>query len=145
VSAADWAERRSKSARALKRLGKLPVSETGKGAAVPLPYADRANYKKDFTNKQINAAIRHARVETVPIAGLHAIQHSVKADRVAQYIRDPDLRPPGDLHPRAGTPVDHPVEIQYKGKRYLHDGHHRTTAAILEGKKRIQARVARLG
>ena len=121
-----------------------PESETGKGLAVPLPFADKAEYHQGLTNRQINHAIRAAPVEKRPIEGLHAIQHSVQRDRVEQYVEDPNLVEPGALNPKSKTPIDHPVEVERFGKRWLHDGHHRVTAEILKGKKEASFRVVRL-
>jgi hypothetical protein len=144
VSALDWSRRRREVDTASERLGKLPVSETRHGAAVPFPYRDRGAYKAGHTNKEINRRIQTAPVERVPLRGLHAIQHSVKPRRVEQYIRDPELRGHGDKHPGAGTPTDYPIVIQQDGVRYIHDGHHRLTAKELEGKGYARVRLVHL-
>jgi hypothetical protein len=141
VSAADWAKRRAGVARAERRLAALPTSETGHGAAVPWPYVDRKEVHSSHSNEQINARIADAPVEDVPLDSLHAIQHSVKPARVEQYVRDPAMKPPGELHDKARTPTDHPVVIKQGGKNILWDGHHRSTASYLRGDKTIRARV----
>jgi hypothetical protein len=140
VSAASWASRRANNADAERRLSRMPVSETGRGAAVPFPFADRKVIHDRHSNREINEAISASGIRRVRLDSLHAIQHSVKPDRVDQYIRDPALRPPGDLHDRAHTPVDHPVVIRQDGKNYLWDGHHRATAKKLRGDKDVDAR-----
>lgn len=147
MSAEQWADRRKETARAMDALARLPESETKHGSAVAWPFADRKEYQEHFDNKTINRAIRKAPVVRVPIGpgDLHSIQHSVKPKRVAQYIEDPGLRPPGDLHPKAKTPTDHPVVVEYGGKRYLHDGNHRLTAMLLRGKKEADVRLVKLG
>lgn len=139
-----WAARKVGKASAERRLARLPTSSTGRGDAVPFPFVDRAAIKDKHSNEEINAAIERAPVVDVKLSELHAIQHSVKPARVAQYIEDPALRPPADLHPQARTPVDHPVVLEVDGKKILWDGHHRSTAASLEGRKTIKARLAKL-
>jgi hypothetical protein len=141
VSARDWAAKKVSMQQAQRKLALMPKSETGRGAAVPFPFADRKVIHEAHSNEEINSAIKKAPVVDIPLQGLRAIQHSVKPHRVDQYLRDPGLRPPGDLHNKARTPVDHPIIIQQGGKRYIWDGHHRTTASKLRGDKSVKARL----
>lgn len=145
MSAALWAETKAQRVRAERALARLPLSETGNGAQVPFPFVDRKGIKGAFTNAQINAAIRKASVERVPLEGLKSIQHSVKPARVRQYLANPAMRPPGDENAASRTPVDHPIVIEHAGERLLWDGNHRTTAAYLTGAKDIEARLVKLG
>jgi hypothetical protein len=140
-----WASARDGSKELAKaKLAKMPVSETNKGVKVPFPFADKAAYKDRFSNSEINAAIESAPHRDVPLDQLHSIQHSVKPERVAQYIDHPDAVPEGAEHPTAKTPIDEPVVVKYGGKLFLHDGHHRSAAALLTGKKSIRARLVDL-
>jgi len=116
------------------------MASNGKGKAVPFPYLDRSTYKEHFTNRQINQAIEDAPIESVSLDRLHAIQHSVQADKVKRYIADPDSVPKGARDPRHQGPVDVPIVVEYEKKVFIHDGHHRTTAAKLMGKKTVKAR-----
>jgi ParB-like chromosome segregation protein Spo0J len=59
---------------------------------------------------------------------------------VLTFIDRPDSIPPGMQDPKHGGVVDTPIVIHQDGKNYLHDGHHRVTAARLMGDKDIQAR-----
>jgi hypothetical protein len=122
----------------------LPLAKTGHGKKVPFPYAARAAYKDDFTNQEINAAIENAPIKLIKIAGLHAIQHSIKPERAEEYIKHPNLLEPGQRSPKHKGLVDVPIVIQYQGLRFLHDGHHRTTAAWALGETKIEARYANL-
>jgi hypothetical protein len=138
---ASWAHARHPGrSEAKEKIERAPLSSTAHGKVVPFPYADKEEYKKDFSNSEINQAIDSAPKRSIPIAGLHAIQHSVKADRVQEYIDHPNIVPEGQRHPVHRGVVDVPIIIQYKGKRYIHDGHHRTTGEMLLGKKDILAR-----
>lgn len=139
-SSEKWASRRA----AEKALAKLPESVTRHGVAVPFPYRDRQEYQRGLSNRQINEAIRKAPVERVPLEGLHAIQHSVKAPRVQQYIADPHLMKPGTTNPKSKTPIDVPVVVERDGKRWIHDGHHRLTAEKLRGKTVARVRLVSL-
>ncbi len=127
---------------AKRRLDLLPDSVTNHGLRVPLPFTDRVYYKQDFTDAQINNAIRQAPIKTVPIKGLRAIQHSVQRDRVRQYIDNPNLAE--GKRSDADTPADFPVVIQYRGDRYIHDGHHRIVADKLQGIKSAAVRLVKL-
>jgi hypothetical protein len=141
VSAAAWAKGRVSRDEAEQRLARMPESSTGHGVAVPFPYTDRAAYKDKHSNEEINRRIHSAPVVRVPLRGLHAIQHSVKYGRVLEYLRGEVGDRKGEVNPKSKTPVDHPIVIQQGGKRYLHDGHHRATAALLRGKTSIKARL----
>lgn len=117
----------------------LPPSETGHGSAVPFPFLDRKGYQAGRTNKEINAAIHEAPKTIVPLEGLHAIQHSVKPEKLRYHLEHP--RASGVFHPDAGTPVDLPVIIQANGIKYIHDGHHRLTVDKLRGMKSARVRL----
>jgi hypothetical protein len=127
-----------------RKVQALPLSKTGHGQRVPFPYAPRQAYKEDFTNQEINHAIENAPVKWIRIAGLHAIQHSIKADRVMEYIQHPDVIREGQRNPVHKGLVDLPIVIQYQGLRFIHDGHHRTTAAWALGEKNVEARYVNL-
>ena len=144
MNARAWADKRAMRDRALVELGRLPDSETGHGAAVPFPFVDRGTYHQGLGNKEINRAIREAPVAEVPLDGLKAIQHSVKKDRVAQYIENPHIMKPGELNPESKTPIDYPVVMERDGVRYIHDGHHRLTAEKLQGKQVGKVRLVKL-
>lgn len=133
--------RSSKTHSAIVKAENLPDSPTGKGKEVPFPYVDRSVYKSRHSNREINHAIEDAPIEDVKVSDLHAIQHSVKKPRLAEYIRHPDAVPIGTRGPRAGVPTDHPIVIRQDGKMMIHDGHHRCTAAFITGEKTIKARV----
>lgn len=139
MSLAKWARSKTRG-EAKEKLHELPISETARGKAVPFPFADKSAYKAKFSNQEINQAIASAPKKRVSLTGLHAIQHSVREERVADYIDHPDEIPEGQRHPEHRGPIDVPVVIQYDGERYIHDGHHRSTAAKLSGEKDIVAR-----
>lgn len=140
MSLARWVMAASPSVARAKLLAELlPPSPTGRGAEVPFPYADRSAYESLHSNHEINAAIEAAPKVIVPIKGLRAIQHSVKVPKLVEHLTRP--REPGARHPDAGTPTDLPIVVQQGGVRYLHDGHHRATAALLMGRKSIRVRL----
>lgn len=142
----QWARARApKVVRAKSCADALPMADNHKGKAVPFPYLDRAAYKEHFTNRQINEAIEKAPIKSVPLTGLHAIQHSVKASKVKDYISEPDAVPKGARDPKHKGLVDYPIVIEWDGKRFIHDGHHRLTALKLSGKKAAKMRLVSLG
>jgi hypothetical protein len=145
MSLASWAHVRDPATEdAKRRLAELPESETDHGKRVPWPVADKSAIKSHFSNTEINTAIRKAPKKTVSLEGLHAIQHSVKAKHVADYIDHPNLMPEDAQHNAAKVPVDVPTIIRYAGKSFLWDGHHRSVAQWLLGAKSIEARVVDL-
>jgi hypothetical protein len=117
---------------ALRKLGKLPPSDNGKGATVPFPYRDKTNYKSKHPPGAIRDAIRDAPIKRVDLAGLHAIQQSIQTSVVWKYLEDPDAAS-GRVNARTKTPSDLPIVVQQDGVRYIHDGHHRLTAEKLRG------------
>jgi hypothetical protein len=137
-----WAGRRdARKVAAKAKLARMQTSSTGHGVAHPFPVADKDVYKAKHTNEEINGAIDKAPIKDVPLAKIHAIQYSVKPGRVLTFIDRPDAVPPGYHDPEHGGIVDEPVVIKQDGKMYLHDGHHRATAAALMGDKTVKARL----
>lgn len=141
MNLAKWIGDKVSKSEAKERLADLPVSPTKRGDKVPFPIADKSAYKSKHSNREINHAITNAKIVTVSLKGLHAIQQSIRGHHVASYIDEPELLPKGARHPAAGTPLDAPVVIQQDGKRYIHDGHHRASAALLSGRDSIRARL----
>lgn len=145
VDVAGWAQSKTiKTKQALRDLedrSKYPDAENKKGMKVPLPYVDRDKaYKAHVADGEMKERIKKAPVTDVPIAGLHAIQHSVKRHRVKRYLEHPELQPDGKTSKEHGGPTDLPIVVQRKGLRVVFDGHHRTTAAILRGADQVRAR-----
>ena len=141
MSIGIWAQSNDpKTESAKRRIESLPLSKTGHGKKVPFPYASRTAYKDIFTNEEINHAINSAPVKIIRIAGLHAIQHSVRGDRVEEYIKHPNLLEEGQRSPKHKGLIDLPIVVQYRGIRYIHDGHHRTTAEWALGHNKVEAR-----
>lgn len=141
MSLAKWARlRHPDHARARARLAALAPAANGKGAAVPFPYRDRADYKAHHPNRVINRAIAAAPLAPVRLAELNAIQHSVRPDVVRAYLDHPAINPRGTRSAVHGGLVDRPVVVRHGGALYLHDGHHRCTAALLAGDETIEAR-----
>lgn len=138
MTLAAWADAKDPAAdRARKAALELPPSATGHGVACPFPHADKAAYKGGRTNSEINAAIARASLKEVPLDGLRAIQHSVKAAAVLKYLDDPSTP---SRQRTAFVPVDHPIVVQSGGERFIHDGHHRLTAHFLRGDERAKVR-----
>lgn len=127
---------------ARRKLEKMPPADNGRGVAVPFPYKDRSGYKTNPTrsNTELKQLIESAPVKKIPIAGLHAIQHSVKPQQVLNYVRKPDMVPEGARDPIHGGPIDKPIVVEKAGVRYIYDGHHRITADLLRGKRETEAR-----
>lgn len=144
VDLSRWAARRSAEDRriaAKAQLARLPTSLTRHGVAHGFPVVNKNVYKSKHSNREINDAIDAAPVKPVPLDQIHAIQYSVKPARVVTFIDRPDAVPPGTTDPKHEGIVDAPIVIKQDGKMYLHDGHHRATAAKLLGDRDIKARL----
>lgn len=131
----SWARTRAKPQASVL----LRPSGRHEGAAEhPFPVADRAAYKESvgLSNGELNARIREAPIASVPLAGLVAIQHTVQPARVQEYVDDP-LRIPSQRGP---VPTDVPIVVKTAGVKYIHDGHHRSTARKLSGDTSMAAR-----
>lgn len=139
MSLSLWAKSKAGSkANALAELAELPI--LAHGVAHPFDYDNGDAYKKTHTNVEINAAIDRAPIASIPLAGLLGTQHSVKPPQVRKYIEDPDRVPLGTRDPEHGGLIDYPIVVQQDGKRFIHDGHHRLTAAVLMGEKAAKVR-----
>ncbi len=141
----DWAHAsETAEKRASWRLKSLLKGERDGTVRHPFPVTDREQYLKDIKGKNIPKRVDEAPIESVPLAELHGIQRSVNVERLAQHLEDEDLVPEGKRSPNAGMLVDLPVVVKMNGKDYLHDGHHRATAAWVRGERAIGARVVDL-
>lgn len=128
-------------ARALKLLAILPRVEHGVALPPPLVLGNKQTYHAGHGGKHahLNRRIADAPIQDVPLVGLHTIQTSVKPERVAQYIEDPDIIPPGTKGEHGG-PIDLPIVVRQNGGVWVHDGHHRICARVLQGYPTVRAR-----
>lgn len=108
---------------------------------VPFPVADREAYKALIADAGIAARTLTAPVVEVEIASLMAIQRTVSDSRLMQYERGDVEIVPGRRAVGHGALVDVPIVVRTGGQNYLHDGHHRTTAAWLAGGDFVSARL----
>jgi len=149
MSLEGWATKESGGTKrkALRRLERLPTSETGRGAAVPFPHAERL-WRAVTTEAERKKLIEDAPIEDVELDKLHATQHSVVRSNVERYIKDPGAKPsamgPSNRHARHGGKVDFPIVFVVDGQWLIYDGHHRLTAHKLQGDEFARARVVRL-
>jgi hypothetical protein len=104
-----------------------------------LPRANKHDYGNEVTEQQREAST----VQQVPIKGLHAVQSGVSPDRLRKFIQHPDLIDEPGRTNKGGYLTDVPIVVEANGKRYLHDGHHRTVAEKLMGKTTVPARVVK--
>lgn len=129
-----WLDRISRTSRTPEQaLSLLRSWPGGPNVATPMRFIDREAYESLMGNRELNALIDAAPTVMVPLANLVAIQHTVNAERVAQYIQNPKLRRRGLRDPVHGGLIDLPIVIRLNGISYIHDGHHRTVASKLLG------------
>lgn len=137
-----WAEARS-TPEAVRTAGLEPGARPGT-VAVPFPQVLHEDYKAIVRGKGIPKRVEKAPTERVPLAQLTAIQKTVNVERLENHLADPHLIARGARKIGSGMKTDRPVVVRAGGKAYLHDGHHRATAAMLRGETDIKARVVDL-
>lgn len=119
--------------------GRLPGT-----AVVPFPKVEHEEYRKMIRGAGIPKRVETAPVEDVPLASLTSAQRTVNLERLEQHLEDPRLARRGSRAPSTGMLRDKPVVVRIGGRSYIHDGNHRSTAALLRGERTIRARVVDL-
>lgn len=110
----------------------------------PFPFEDGDGYRASIKSFGSIAARTHgAPIALVNLKDLIGIQTSINQQRLVEHIRDPrmndDRRAPGH-----GGMIDRPVVVKWGGKLFIHDGHHRLTAAHLRGLETAKVRLVDL-
>jgi len=105
----------------------------------PFPVADRAEYLAAVRAEGIARRSLKAPVGRILLSAIKGIQATVNRERLTQHLKDPRLIPDGTRAPGHGALIDLPIVVKRGGEYYLHDGHHRLTAAHLRGE--VDARV----
>lgn len=140
MSLKEWAK--SENAYSALACAKLKPGRHRGSLAVPFPVTDRTEYLAKIRGKGIFKRAEDVIPTEVQLDSLHAIQTSVGEKRLTDYLGG--LKPKeGARNPNGGL-VDYPVIVRIDGQSYVHDGHHRVTAAWCEGLKKIRARVVEL-
>jgi hypothetical protein len=85
-----------------------------------------------------------AMTEEVPIAKLHAVQSGVSPAKVRGLIHHPEAFDRPGHTTESGLLDDLPIVVQFGGKMYLHDGHHRVVAQRMLGRTTVKARVVKI-
>lgn len=138
-------------ARALNNLNDLEPLHDDEPNVVKVPFpVERAAYMRELapTVARAEAIIDEhtfkAPVETLPIDDLVARQRTVRRNHVEEFVRNPHLVKPGHIAPKKHMLDDHPVVVQYKDTLFIHEGHHRLTAAMMRGEEGVKVRVVNL-
>jgi hypothetical protein len=126
------------------RLQSLLKGERDGTVRHPFRVIDREDYLAKIKGRGIVKRVDTAPVDTVDLEGLTGIQKSVNVERLGQHLEDESLIPEGQRSAHAGMLTDLPVIVKSGGQHYVHDGHHRATAAWVRGERAIGARVVDL-
>lgn len=95
-----------------------------------------------LSHRQLADLSHGAPVEQVRLSKLVATQDDVGLKEVERYVEDPDAKAKkGIINATSGALVDMPIVVDWHGKQYIHDGHHRLFAQRLMGAKEAGARV----
>ena len=125
------------------RLKLLTPSLTPGTVQHPFPVESRESYLASIKGAGVFKRAESAPVVRVPLKGLIGVQSTINMERVMQHASDPSKVAPGTRGAHHGL-VDHVVLVKKNGKLFIHDGHHRATAAALRGQMDIKARLVDL-
>lgn len=141
----EWAKaNESREKRQGWRLHSLLKGERDGTVRHPFAVTDRDAYLAKIKGKGIVKRVEDAPIETIDLDSLRGIQRTVNVERLSQHLEDENLIPNGQRSPHAGMLTDLPVVVKSGGQHYLHDGHHRATAAWVRGERAIGARLVNL-
>lgn len=110
----------------------------------PFPVADREQYLQMVRPTGIAALSHKATIGRIRLDGIKGIQGSVNRERLNQHLANPNLIPEGTRAPGHGMLIDLPVIVKLGNEYYVHDGHHRLTAAHLRGEQDARVRLVDL-
>jgi hypothetical protein len=126
------------------RMTVMAPGESEGTLAVPFPTTTREAYLGQVRGAGIFKRAEQAPLVRVPLSSLMGIQRSVNVERLAKYVDDPTAVKPGTRGAHHGGLVDVPVVVRKGGKLYIHDGHHRLSAARVRGEKDARVRLVDL-
>ncbi len=106
----------------------FPVIEREQYMAMIKPYGSMARRTND------------APIALVNLSDLMGIQGSVNEEQLSKHLYNPKLIPEGSRGAGHGGLIDRPVVVRKDGQFYIHDGHHRLTAAQLRGQTTAKVR-----
>ena len=115
--------------------GSSALPATGEGA-LRHPFATVPREKYLSMIKPFGSIAKRTHDAPIALVNLHeltGIQESINAERLNQHASNPKLVPEGTRAAGHGGLVDRAVVVRHGGKLYIHDGHHRLTAAVLRG------------
>lgn len=115
--------------------GSKALPATGEGALRhPFATVARAEYLAKL--KPFGSIAKRTHDAPIALVNLHeltGIQETINAERLDQHRTDPKMIPPGTRAAGHGMLIDRPVVVRVGGQLFIHDGHHRLTAAVLRG------------
>jgi len=143
IGARDWADDAGRGS--ADRVKQLSAGHTPGTSKVPFPVTDRQQYLKSVHEHGSIAQKTHgAPIALVNLKDLHAIQNTVNDERLVQHLEDPGMVPDGARGAGHGGLVDRPVVVKMGGSMFIHDGHHRLTAAHVRGQETAKVRLVDL-
>lgn len=137
-----WAQAYSGGRDVEARKAQLMPGQRDGTVRVPFATMPHDEYKAAIKGKGIPARAAEAPIQIVSLSALTGIQRTVNTERLGDYVSGAAKSEGRAVH--TGMPKDLPVVVKLGGKMYIHDGHHRATAALLKGADSIRARVVDL-
>ena len=124
-----------------ERKTSLDMGHTPGTAKHPFKVEDRAKYLEGIKGARVAARTRDAKVVKVPMSALRGTQGTVNREKLDAHIKDPNHIKDGTLSSGSGALIDRPIVVKKNGVHYIHDGHHRATAAHLRGQQHLECRL----
>lgn len=144
ILAKEWAKP-TEEMNPMERAQRLHPGHAPGTSKVPFPVTDREAYLAMTKAAGSIAQKTHgAPIALVNLRDLNAIQTTVNDERLVQHLDRPDMVAPGTRGAGHGGLVDKPVVVRKDGVLYIHDGHHRLTAATLRGQDTAKVRLVDL-
>lgn len=127
-----------------QRISKLLPGEVDGTSRHPFQVMDRDQYLEMIKPFGSIARRTHdAPIALVNLSDLIGIQGTINRERLVAHLRDPAMNE-GMRASGHGGLIDRPVVVRLGGQLYLHDGHHRLTAAHLRGQDVAKVRLVDL-
>lgn len=142
----EWAKRNAGSydERLVAKVALLAPGSSLGTVRHPFKIIPREEYLTKVRGRGIYRLAEKAPTVDVPLDELHGIQRSINTERLMAHLRDPGMVAKGQRAPGHGGLVDKPLVVKVDGKLFIHDGHHRLSAAKLRGVDTAKVRLVDL-
>jgi hypothetical protein len=138
----EWAKRNAGSydERLATKVAMLPPGGSPGTVRHPFKVIPREEYLAKVRGKGIYRLAEKAPIVDVSLGELNGIQRTINTERLMAHLKNPGMIAKGQRAPGHGGLIDKPLIVKVGGQLCIHDGHHRCSAAKLQGDSTIRAR-----